>query len=76
MAAKKYTISDGELVLTIEKEDRWFVVTSPTDPALITQARTIEEVFTAARDALAELAASRADVERWKKPQRRSRKSA
>jgi antitoxin HicB len=69
MAKRKYTISDGKLVLTLQPdEDGWYVVTSPTDPAMITQARTIPEAFELAADAFAALAASRADVSRWNRP--------
>src|SRR5436305_1918625 len=42
--AKRYQVSDGKMVLTLHRENNgWFVVSSPTDPAMITQARTIEE---------------------------------
>jgi len=61
-----YQVSDGKLLLTLKPEsDGWFVVTSPLDPAMITQARTIEEAFRQARDAFAALADSRADADRW-----------
>ena len=71
MPRKKYTVSDGRLVLTLQQDEGgWYVVTSPTDPAMITQARTIPEAFEMARDAFAELAASRADVRRWSKAER------
>jgi predicted RNase H-like HicB family nuclease len=70
---KKYTVSDGKLVLQLtEDEGGWYTVTSPTDPAMITQARNIREAFAMARDAFATLAASRADRDRWKpKPRKR-----
>jgi hypothetical protein len=76
--AKKYTISDGKLILTLtEDEGGWYTVTSPTDPAMITQARTIREAFVMARDAFAALAASRSDERRWEKAgKRRLRRSA
>jgi antitoxin HicB len=65
---KKYTASDGKLVLTLqEDEDGWYTVTSPTDPAMITQAKTIKEAFVMARDAFAALADSRSDPDRWEK---------
>ena len=49
---KTYTVSDGKLVLTLERaEEGGYVVTSPLDPELITQAETIEEAFVNARDA-------------------------
>lgn len=45
-------------MLTLEEADNgWLVVTSPIDPGLTTQARTITEAFENARDALAELRA-------------------
>lgn len=70
--AKRYTVSDGKLILTLQPdEDGWFVVTSPTDPAMITQARSIPEAFVMARDAFAALAESRSDPDRWKKPAKR-----
>jgi antitoxin HicB len=48
----RYTISDGKLVLTLETaEEGGYVVTSPLDPELITQAESIEEAFANARDA-------------------------
>jgi antitoxin HicB len=57
---KQYTVSDGKIVLTLqEAEEGGYVVTSPLDPQLITEAETIEEAFQNARDALAALAASR-----------------
>ena len=78
MAKKKYTVSDGRLILTLrEDEGGWYVVTSPTDPAMITQARSIPEAFEMARDAFAGLAASRADASRWAKALRsKPRRSA
>jgi antitoxin HicB len=57
---KQYTVSDGKIVLTLhEAEEGGYVVTSPLDPQLITEAETIEEAFENARDALAALASSR-----------------
>ncbi|MGO9411140.1 MAG: type II toxin-antitoxin system HicB family antitoxin [Spirochaetia bacterium] len=57
---KQYTVSDGKLVLTLqEAEEGGYVVTSPLDPQLITEAETVAEAFENARDALAALAASR-----------------
>ena len=49
---KRYTVSDGKLVLNLEPaEEGGYIVTSPLDPELITQAETIEEAFANARDA-------------------------
>jgi antitoxin HicB len=48
---KKYVVSDGELTLTLESaEEGGFVVTSPFDPRMLTQAETLEEAFEMARD--------------------------
>jgi hypothetical protein len=57
---KRYTVSDGKLVLNLEDaEEGGYVVTSPLDPELITQAETIEEAFANARDAARALKQSR-----------------
>ena len=51
---KHYTVSDGELVLFLwPAEEGGYDVTSPLDPALITQAETVEDAFIMARDAWA-----------------------
>jgi antitoxin HicB len=48
------------MVLTLEAdEESGYVVTSPFDPELITEAETVEEAFTNARDASAALQESR-----------------
>lgn len=75
---KKYTVSDGKLVLTLtEDEDGWYTVTSPIEPALVTQAKSIKEAFVMARDAIASLVASRSDSTRWERTgRRRLRRSA
>jgi predicted RNase H-like HicB family nuclease len=66
---KRYQVSDGKMVLTLKADsDGWFIVTSPIDPAMITQARTIDEAFVMARDAFAALADSRQDADRWTRP--------
>ena len=42
----RYTVSDGKLVLNITvAEEGGYLVTSPLDPELITEAETIEEAF-------------------------------
>ena len=57
---KKFTVSDGELVLLLQKAaEGGYVVTSPFDPELITEAETIEEAFENARDALKALREAR-----------------
>jgi len=59
-AMQQYTVSDGHLVLSLEPaEEGGFVVTSPLDPELITEAETLAEAFENARDALAALKESR-----------------
>lgn len=58
--AKRYTISDGKLVLTLEPaREGGYVVRSPLDPSLITEAESIPEAFEMARDALKALADAR-----------------
>ena len=57
---KKFTVSDGSLVLLLQKAaEGGYVVTSPFDPELITEAETIEEAFANARDALKALREAR-----------------
>ena len=58
--SKRYTATDGKLVLILEEaEEGGYIVTSPLDPELITQAETIEEAFVNARDAAKALRQSR-----------------
>jgi antitoxin HicB len=60
---KSYTASDGKLVLTLTPaEEGGFVVTSPLEPELITEADTMEDAFRMAHDALRALGASRAKL--------------
>jgi len=48
---KHYTVSDGELVLFLwPAEEGGYGITSPLDPALISQAETLEEAFMMARE--------------------------
>jgi len=50
---KAFTVMDGKLVLKLEPaEEGGYIVTSPLDPELITEAETLEEAFVNARDAL------------------------
>jgi predicted RNase H-like HicB family nuclease len=57
---KRYTISDGKLVLTLlVASEGGFVVSSPLYPGLWTQAETVPEAFENARDALKALADAR-----------------
>ena len=63
--SKRYTVSDGKFVLSLEEaEEGGYIVTSPLDPELITQAETIEEAFANARDAAKALKQSRAKLMR------------
>ncbi len=58
--SRRYAVSDGKLVLNFEEaEEGGYVVTSPLDPELITQAETSKEAFTNARDAARALSRSR-----------------
>jgi antitoxin HicB len=60
LMSARYTVSDGKLVLTLETaEEGGYVVTSPLDPELITQAESIEEAFANARDAVQALKQAR-----------------
>ena len=62
---KTYTVSDGKLMLTLTPaEEGGYVVTSPLDPELITEAETVEEAFANARDARKALLASRVKLMR------------
>ncbi len=47
-----------------EAEEGGYVVTSPLDPELITEAETVEEAFANARDARKALMKSRAKIQR------------
>lgn len=56
---KRYTISDGKLVLTLESaREGGFIVSSPLYPGLWTQAESVSEAFDNARDALRSLRAA------------------
>ena len=71
--SKRYTVSDGKLVLSLEEaEEGGYIVTSPFNPELITQAETIQEAFANARDAAKALKQSRARLMR-RSPASRSR---
>jgi antitoxin HicB len=73
--AKRYTVSDGHLMLTPEEaKEGGFVVTSPFDPALFTQAESLREAFVMARDAMKTLKAARAKLARQlpREPRERS----
>ncbi|HZK79481.1 MAG TPA: hypothetical protein VFC46_00400 [Humisphaera sp.] len=70
--AKRYTVTDGKLTLMLEEaEEGGYIVTSPMDPELITEAESVAEAFLMARDALATLKTSRAKLPRTlRKPRR------
>ena len=60
-----FTVSDGELVLQLESaEEGGYLVTSPFEPELVTEAETLEDAFDMARDAIKALRASRAKLHR------------
>jgi predicted RNase H-like HicB family nuclease len=66
---KRYTVSDGKLVLNLEAaEEGGYIVTSPLDPALITEAETLEEAFANARDAAQALKDARRKLARQLSP--------
>jgi antitoxin HicB len=67
--SKKYTVSDGRLVLVLqEAAEGGYIVSSPLDPELITEAETVSEAFENARDALKALRQSRSKVLRRTAP--------
>jgi len=60
---RRYTVSDGKMVLTLEcAAEGGYIVTSPLDPELITEAETVEEAFENARDAAKALRQSRSKL--------------
>ena len=73
VVARSYTVFDQRMVLILTPaEEGGFIVTSPLDSELITEAETIEEAFVMARDALRALRASRAKLMRKLASARRS----
>ncbi len=63
--SKRYTVTDGKLILHLEEADEGgYIVTSPVDPELITEAETVGEAFANARDAAKALKQSRAKLRR------------
>ncbi len=61
----RYTVSDGKIVLRLEPaEEGGYIVTSPLDPELITEADTIEGAFANARDAIRALKQARVKLRR------------
>jgi antitoxin HicB len=62
---KKYTVSDGRLLLQLEvAAEGGYVVTSPINPELVTEAETVDEAFSNAKDALDCLARLRVALNR------------
>jgi predicted RNase H-like HicB family nuclease len=60
-----FTASDGRLVLHLEPApEGGYVVTSPLEPELITEAESLEEAFAMAKDAIKSLRASRLKLHR------------
>ncbi len=63
MRRRSYTVSDGRMVLTLTPaKEGGYVVTSPLDPEVITEAETVPEAFQMARDAARALRAARAKL--------------
>lgn len=63
-----FTVSDGKMVLLLEPaEEGGYVVTSPFDPELITEAETLEEAFENAHDAAEALRLARTKLFRYLK---------
>ncbi len=63
--AKKFTVSDGKTILCLEPADEGgYIVSSPLDPELVTEAESIEEAFVNADDAARALNQARAKLRR------------
>lgn len=63
LANKAYTVSNGDMVLSLEPADEGgYVVTSPFDPELITEADSLDEAFANAKDAAEALNQSRSKL--------------
>jgi len=74
---RRYSVSDGKLLLFLEEAaEGGFVVTSPMEPQLVTEADTVAEAFENARDALKELRRSRVALLAATAPQRSRHASA
>ncbi|MDB5310952.1 MAG: hypothetical protein JWO38_5154 [Gemmataceae bacterium] len=71
----RFTVTDGKLVLTLEvAEEGGYVVTSPFDPDVLTQAETLEEAFDNARDVIALFKEERKAAGAGRKPAPRRKK--
>lgn len=65
MKQTTFTATDGKLILLLHPaEEGGYIVTSPMDPELITEAETLEEAFENARDAIKALRTSRRKLAR------------
>jgi len=65
MSRRAYTVSDGRMVLTLTPaKEGGYLVTSPLEPELVTEAETVPEAFEMARDAIRALRAARAKLMR------------
>ena len=65
ITGKAYTVGDGEMVLSLEPaEDCGYVITSPLDPELVTEAQSLDEAFANARNAAEALNQSRSKLAR------------
>ena len=63
--SNNFTVSNGELVLNLEvTKEGGYIVTSPFEPELITEAESLEEAFVMANDAIKALRDSRATLHR------------
>jgi antitoxin HicB len=57
---KEFTVSDGKMTLVLEPaEEGGYLVRSPFDPELVTEAESLEEAFENARDAARALRGAR-----------------
>lgn len=76
-ARPRFTVSDGELVLVLEPaEEGGYLVESPLDPELVTQAETLEGAFENARDAALALREARRKLQiLFKRASEKSQKS-
>jgi antitoxin HicB len=60
----EFTVSDGKMTLILEPaEEGGYLVRSPFDPQLITEAESLEEAFENARDAAEALSAARSKLQ-------------
>ncbi len=60
---QSYLISDDKgLTLRIETEGKWIIVSSPFDPELVTQVKSIDEIFPMAYEVKQGLEAIRAEM--------------